>query len=183
MMNPKKFRRDRSGPRPTVEDRGGLALIRLGPANIWDAGDLGRLREAASRLFARGTKRVGIDLSHVGMLPSGFMNQLCGWHDRGIEVLLYAPRPNVREMFWFRQFVEFAGNDLWRMACEPTTEDSTRDDASEQDRRSESVDRTRNGRLDGASLEFVVHAGMNVEPDASRHARGAAARSRQLDHA
>lgn len=106
-------------PGADVEDRGGIALIRLGPANIWDFGDLTRIREAASRAFARGARRVGVDLSHVGLLPSGFMNMLCGWQERGADVYLFSPRPNVREMFWFQKFTEPAGEGVWRMTCLP----------------------------------------------------------------
>lgn len=123
MRQGKRLRPERIADRPKVEDRGGIALIRLGPANIWDAGDLTRLREAAGHVFDRGERRLGIDLAHVGVLPSGFLHMLCTWQERGAEVYLFAPRPNVRAMFWFEKFAEPAGEDVWRMACVPPEEE------------------------------------------------------------
>ncbi|HEX6987124.1 MAG TPA: hypothetical protein VF170_17225, partial [Planctomycetaceae bacterium] len=89
-----------------VREREGIPVVSLGKANIWDFGDLVRLREVASGLLAQGRRTIGIDLSHVGCLPSGFMNMLCEWQERGFEVYLFDPRPNVREMLWFRHFTE-----------------------------------------------------------------------------
>lgn len=122
MKSQRQLRRDRRTTPVRIDDRDGVSVIRLGSANIWDYGDLGRIREAAAGLFRRGLKRVGVDLAHVGLLPSGFMNMLCGWQEAGAEVYLFAPRPNVQEMLWFRRFAEPAGPDAWRMTCVPPQE-------------------------------------------------------------
>jgi len=160
MKSPNRLRRDRRLPAAEVVDRGGISLIRIGPANIWDFGDLTRIREAASRAFARGVRQVGVDVSHVGLLPSGFMNMLCGWQEDGAEVYLFSPRPNVREMFWFQRFTEPAGEDLWRMACVPPPETWP-----ENDRR-------------GSTLECLTS---DVSSLASGRAGDAVAGGRELD--
>lgn len=126
MSEPKRLRPYRAGRRPRVRDRDGVAVIDIGTANVWDAGDLTRIRGAASQVFARGGRRVGIELSHVGMLPSGFVHMLCGWNDKGLEVYLFSPRQNVRQMLWFRHFAEPAdgvlAEEAWKMTCSPPEE-------------------------------------------------------------
>lgn len=87
-----------------VREENGMAIVSLGEANVWDYGDLVRLRETANALASAGRRRIGIDLSHVAYLPSGFMNMLCEWTERGFEVSLLNPRRNVRDMRWFSEF-------------------------------------------------------------------------------
>jgi len=100
-----------------VSDRDGVAVIDLGPANVWDYGDLVRLREAASGLISDGRRRIGVDLSHVGCLPSGFMNMLCEWQERGMDVYVFNPRSNVRSMLWFHTFAERVSESRYRVDC------------------------------------------------------------------
>ncbi len=125
MRSRKKLRRDRAVGKAAMADRDGVPTIVLGPANIWDGGDLGRIRDAASAVLDAGGRRVGIDLAHVGVLPSGFLHMLCTWQEQGAEVYLFAPRPNVRDMFWFHKFARRCEGDVWRMNCV-----STHDEAS-----------------------------------------------------
>jgi hypothetical protein len=105
-----------------IHERNGVAVVSLGQANVWDFGDLVRLREVASGLISEGQRRIGIDLSHVGYLPSGFMNMLCEWQERGLDVFLFDPRPNVRDMLWFQRFTEPAGTNAFRITCSPPEE-------------------------------------------------------------
>ncbi|MBA3312716.1 MAG: hypothetical protein M3552_22760 [Planctomycetota bacterium] len=100
-----------------VGERDGIALIDLGKANVWDYGDLVRLREVVSGLVFEGQRRISLDLSHVGCLPSGFMNMLCEWQERGIEVYVLDPRPNVRNMLWFQTFTERVSESRHRVTC------------------------------------------------------------------
>ena len=100
-----------------VDDRDGVAVIDPGPANVWDYGDLVRLREAAAGLISHGRRRIGIELMHVGCLPSGFMNMLCEWQERGIKVFLFNPRQNVRNMLWFHTFTEPVSATCYRVDC------------------------------------------------------------------
>ena len=93
----------------------GVPVIGLGRAQAWDYGDLVRLRETATRLLAEGHRSIGIDMSRILYLPSGFMNMLCEWTDREIHVFLYHPEENVREMVWFGEFMERAGDGAFRV--------------------------------------------------------------------
>ncbi len=101
----------------TVSLRDGVSCIDLGEANVWDYGDLVRLREAASGLILEGRRRVGIDMSNVGCLPSGFMNMLCEWQERGLDVYIFEPRENVRDMLWFHTFTERVSENRYRISC------------------------------------------------------------------
>jgi hypothetical protein len=101
----------------SVAERDGVAVIDLGLANVWDYGDLVRLREAASGLISEGRRRIGVDLSHVGCLPSGFMNMLCEWQERGLDVYVFNPRQNVRNMLWFQTFTERISESRYRVSC------------------------------------------------------------------
>ena len=103
-----------------VFERDGVAVVSLGEANVWDYGDLVRLRQAVSQLISQGHRRIGVELAHVGCLPSGFMNMLCEWQELGMDVYLFGAQPNVRRMLWFRRFTEPVGNDAVRITC--TTE-------------------------------------------------------------
>lgn len=98
-----------------VKMRNGVPVIGLGQAQAWDYGDLVRLRETARRLFAEGHRSIGIDMSQVMYLPSGFMNMLCEWTERGKEVLLYHPVENVRGMIWFEEFTEWSCDGAFRV--------------------------------------------------------------------
>jgi hypothetical protein len=101
----------------TVYERDGIPVVSLGTANMWDFGDLVRLRQVASGLVNAGHREIGIDLAHVGYLPSGFMNMLCEWQESGLEVYLFDPRPNVRHMLWFRTFTEPVSETTFRVRC------------------------------------------------------------------
>ncbi len=89
-----------------IQFRDGVPVISLGKAQAWDYGDLVRLRESAGQLFSKGYRRLDIDMRHVVYLPSGFMNMLCEWTEKGIIVRLQDPVENVRSMLWFREFMK-----------------------------------------------------------------------------
>lgn len=95
--------------------RDGIAIVSLGSASVWDTGDLVRLREVAAGLLSRRWLSIGIDLSHVAHLPSGFMNMLCEWCESGFEVHLFDPPPVIQNMLWFRQFTESVSETAFRM--------------------------------------------------------------------
>ncbi|MEY3172387.1 MAG: hypothetical protein RLZZ436_300 [Planctomycetota bacterium] len=81
------------------------AVVGLDVLEIWDGADLIVLREALSSLVElEGRLSVGVDLSSVMHIPSGFFGMLFEWYEAGVEVLLYAPRPHVRQMLWFRMY-------------------------------------------------------------------------------
>ena len=53
-------------------------------------------------------RRIGIDMSHVKYIPSGFFGMLFDWYETGVQIRLYSPQPNVRRMIWFNQFFAVA---------------------------------------------------------------------------
>lgn len=98
-----------------IQFRDGVPVISLGKAQAWDYGDLVRLRESAGQLFSKGYRRLDIDMRHVVYLPSGFMNMLCEWTEKGIVVRLQDPVENVRGMLWFREFMQQEEDGAFRV--------------------------------------------------------------------
>ena len=97
--------------RITIDDRDGFSVLDLGAVDIWDGADLSLLRESLTLLVAgEGRGRVGVDLGHVKYIPSGFFGMLYDWQERGVDVRLYSPQPNVAGMLWFQQFAEPLGD-------------------------------------------------------------------------
>lgn len=90
-----------SHPRIAASDRFGVPVLSVAHDRPWDAGDLTLLVGAVDRLAARHSA-VGISLAGVHRLPTGFWERLCRWRERGLEVLLFDPGPEVRTMLWFR---------------------------------------------------------------------------------
>ena len=90
----------------------GFTVLHLGDMEIWDGADMALLRESLTRLIkAEKHRRIGIDMSHVKYIPSGFFGMLFDWYETGVQIRLYSPQPNVRRMIWFNQFfAAIAGN-------------------------------------------------------------------------
>ena len=85
----------------------GFTVLNLGDMEIWDGADMALLRESLTRLIkAEKRRRIGVDMSHVKYIPSGFFGMLFDWFETGVQIRLYAPQPNVRLMIWFNQFFE-----------------------------------------------------------------------------
>ncbi len=106
--------------RMTVHDRDGVAVMDLGEMDIWDGADLALLRETLTKLIeVEEHTSIGVDLTHVKYIPSGFFGMLFDWHERGIEFRLYNPQPNVSQMLWFRQFLEHQGEGCYLLLSEP----------------------------------------------------------------
>ena len=81
------------------------AIIGLDVLEIWDGADLIILREAlASLIEYDGHLSIGVDVSSVMHIPSGFFGMLFEWYESGVEVLLYGPGTHIRNMYWFRMF-------------------------------------------------------------------------------
>ena len=105
--------------RITIDARDGFHVLDLGDVDIWDGADLSLLRESLSLLItADGERSVGVDLTHVKYIPSGFFGMLYDWQERGVDVRLYDPQPNVAEMIWFRQFAEPMGGGVYELVGE-----------------------------------------------------------------
>ena len=96
--------------------RGDVMVVELGDMEIWDGADLALLRETLTKLMdVENHKQVGIDMSHVKYIPSGFFGMLCDWHDRGHRMCLFSPQPNVARMLWFKRFFEHSADDCFSL--------------------------------------------------------------------
>jgi len=101
----------------------GAAVMDLGPIEIWDGADLALLRETLSRLVeVEKHAAVGVNMTYVKYVPSGFFGMLYDCHERGIEIFLYTPQPNVANMLWFRQFFDETKEGRYRLHREPKLE-------------------------------------------------------------
>jgi hypothetical protein len=91
--------------RLTVRTEENLAIVALDDMEIWDGADLALLREALTNLIENdGFRAIGVDLSAVKYIPSGFFGMLFEWHEQGLKVQLYCPQKKVVQMLWFRMF-------------------------------------------------------------------------------
>jgi hypothetical protein len=106
--------------RMTIRQHEGCTVLDLGPVEIWDGADLALLRDTFTRLIDRSRCRaVGVDMTSVKYVPSGFFGMLFDWHERGVAIRLYTPQPRVANMLWFRQFFEHETNGSYVLQSEP----------------------------------------------------------------
>ncbi len=100
----------------------GFTVLNLGDMEIWDGADMALLRESLTRLIkAEKHRRIGIDMSHVKYIPSGFFGMLFDWYETGVQIRLYSPQPNVRRMIWFNQFfAAAAAANCFALAPQPS---------------------------------------------------------------
>jgi hypothetical protein len=95
----------------------GFTVLNLGDMEIWDGADMALLRESLTRLIkAEKHRRIGVDMSHVKYIPSGFFGMLFDWYETGVQIRLYAPQPNVRMMLWFNHFFAPVADDCFALA-------------------------------------------------------------------
>lgn len=100
----------RKKQRLTVRTKEDFAIVALDDMEIWDGADLALIREALTNLIEQdGFRAIGVDLSTVKYIPSGFFGMLFEWYEQGLRVRLYYPQKNVEQMLWFRMF--FIGDD------------------------------------------------------------------------
>jgi len=107
--------------RMTIRQTDTGTVLDLGPVEIWDGADLALLRDTFTRLCTRNHCRsLGVDMSSVKYVPSGFFGMLFDWHERGVAIRLYTPQPRVANMLWFRQFFDQEnGNGSYLLQSEP----------------------------------------------------------------
>jgi len=105
--------------RMNVYEAGDVTVMDLGTMDIWDGADLALIRDTLVLLIQRdGRRKIGVDMAHVKYIPSGFFGMLFDWKERGVEMYLLDPQPNVRKMLWFRQFAERLMDNAWRLTSE-----------------------------------------------------------------
>ena len=95
----------RKKQRLSIRTEDDFAIVSLEDMEIWDGADLALLREALTNLIEQdGFRAIGVDLSAVKYIPSGFFGMLFEWYEQGLKVRLYYPQQNVGQMLWFRMF-------------------------------------------------------------------------------
>ena len=101
----------------------GFTVLNLGDMEIWDGADMALLRESLTRLIKAEKRRsIGVNMSHVKYIPSGFFGMLFDWYETGVKIRLYAPQPNVRRMLWFNHFFEAVETDCFELAPQPVAD-------------------------------------------------------------
>lgn len=106
--------------RMKIREENGVTILNLGEVEIWDGADLALLRDTFARKCGRnGCKSLGVDMSSVKYVPSGFFGMLFDWHELGVAIRLYTPQPRVANMLWFRQFFENQSNGSYLLQSEP----------------------------------------------------------------
>jgi hypothetical protein len=105
--------------RHSIDVRDGYHVVVMGDMEIWDGADLALLRETLARLVdAQNRDRMGVDLSYVKYIPSGFFGMLYDYAEKGIGIRVYDALPHVRNMLWFREFFEQTDSDDGRETFE-----------------------------------------------------------------
>ena len=94
----------------------GATVLDLGSMEIWDGADLSLLRDTLNQLVAARCPSIGVDMTHVKYVPSGFFGMLYEVYERGIELRLHTPQSRVRNMLWFRKFFEQESAGVFALA-------------------------------------------------------------------
>lgn len=118
----------------TVSHRNGCTVIGIGSMEIWDGADLSLIRDTLSTLVVRQRQRsIGIDMSSVKYVPSGFFGMLFDWFEEGIKVRLFSPQPRVANMLWFKRFFEAENEEIFYLTgeCEDYVEPEATDESTE----------------------------------------------------
>jgi hypothetical protein len=109
----------RKKQRLTVRVDADFAIVSLEDMEIWDGADLALLREALTNLIEQdGYRAVGVDLSAVKYIPSGFFGMLFEWYEQGLRIRLESPQQNVEQMLWFRMFFVRHENEVFLLTDE-----------------------------------------------------------------
>jgi hypothetical protein len=108
--------------RNSIDVRDGFHTIVMADMEIWDGADLALLRETLARLVdTDGEKLIGVDMTFVKYVPSGFFGMLYDYTERGATVRVYRPLPHVREMLWFREFFDALDDGAYELALRTET--------------------------------------------------------------
>jgi hypothetical protein len=106
----------RKKQRLTVRTNEDIAIVALDDMEIWDGADLALIREVLTNLIEQdGFRAIGVDMSAVKYIPSGFFGMLFEWYEQGLRVRLYYPQKNVEKMLWFRMFFVSDDEGVFRL--------------------------------------------------------------------
>ena len=105
----------------TISEQAGVTVLDLIGIEIWDGADMALMREALTELIEEvGVRNIGFNMQYVKYIPSGFFGMLFDLHEkRGVNIHLYTPQPNVKQMLWFRQFLLLTETGSYLLNCEP----------------------------------------------------------------
>ena len=107
----------RKKQRLSVRINNDFAIVALEDMEIWDGADLALLREALTSLIENdGYRAIGVDLSAVKYIPSGFFGMLFEWYEQGLRIRLLSPQKNVENMLWFRMFFVHEIDDVFHLS-------------------------------------------------------------------
>ncbi len=110
--------------RMSVYVREGVTVLDFGTMEIWDGADLALLRETLTHLVdLEKCKSIGVELTSVKYIPSGFFGMLYDLYEKGISVTLYSPQPNVARMLWFKQFCVHTEDGRYLLKSDLVTEE------------------------------------------------------------
>lgn len=106
----------------SIDIRDNHHVVVMGDMEIWDGADLALLRETLARLVdTERRKAIGVDLTYVKYIPSGFFGMLFDYAERGISVRVYAPQPHVCQMLWFREFFDLVSDQTYKLSMRQQT--------------------------------------------------------------
>ncbi len=106
----------------SIDVRDNHHVVVMGDMEIWDGADLALLRETLARLVdSERRKAIGVDLTYVKYIPSGFFGMLFDYAERGISVRVYAPQPHVCQMLWFREFFDLVSDQTYKLSMRQQT--------------------------------------------------------------
>ena len=109
----------------TIDVRNGHHVVLMGDMEIWDGADLALLRETLARLVeAERHKSIGVDLTFVKYIPSGFFGMLYDYAECGVSVRVYGPHPHIRQMLWFREFFDEVSSEVFGLTLRAQTKTS-----------------------------------------------------------
>lgn len=113
--------------RSSIDVRDGFHVVVMGEMEIWDGADLALLREILAKLVdIEQRPAIGVDLTFVKYIPSGFFGMLYDYTDRGVSVRLYSPQTHIANMLWFREFFEPVDGEAFNLVVKAQTGHSAR---------------------------------------------------------
>lgn len=108
--------------RHSIEIRDGFHTIVMNDMEIWDGADLSLLRETLAKLVDEEQhNRIGVDMTYVKYVPSGFFGMLYDCTERGVTIRVYNPLPHVQAMLWFREFFDDLDDGVFTLSLREET--------------------------------------------------------------
>lgn len=103
--------------------RGDVTVLNIGNMEIWDGADLSLVRDTMYRLVREDDiTSLGIDVSCVQHVPSGFFGMLYDWYERGVDITLFGPGERLQQMLWFRKFFSESSKSIYALHDNDTIE-------------------------------------------------------------